>query len=577
MGMMATQREDFPDLSALKPPNPNGFTIPTNMNWREKFPQEDPNPAPAEGGVLSPTMEEREEARPNLDTGQRRNPWLHDGNLKVKPQILKSDLLLPNVQGHVEGDTLCLDPTDYVPISESWGFCLLGFMAGKFPGRDAIERMIKSWSWPARVAFHPNGWMVFRFETMEDMENARLEGNLSVFGTPLMLCSMPEDFNFEEAPDFKFKVWASLPELQLELWQPSTLAKIASMVGTPIEVDHRTVARINIDGPRIHVIVDAKNPPPDLIKVKLPNGKVILQKIKFDFYPLYCLNCRRMGHSTSICRVASKTNPGPSFGTRGNLHAEIENDGWQLVKGRKNKQRNMEETNGFRRARSSSRSNSRPLHAYAHASTRDRSKSRPHSSQARVDVVIGPSAVARGAIPKDIPNVHTYITSPPPNVDLLRSNATPNIEEPQKTPQHAIPQPPVDCHAHAPHQGIVAPVGDDGSEGIYEDLTETTSHMSESHLEDQAARDLSKPNTVKDMHKLKDNEANAREQPHHTTTMENSSSSQSLLSSSSLPDWIPELEKNPPQKAQSNINKKRGGSPKKVRGGAVARKSNRGR
>lgn len=112
------------------------------MNWRDKLPTEDPNPAPAYGGVYSLMSEERAQARPNLDTGQRRNPWLHDGNLKTKPTILKADLALPNVQGKVEGDLLCLEATDYVPITESWGFCLLGFMAGKFPGRDAIERCI---------------------------------------------------------------------------------------------------------------------------------------------------------------------------------------------------------------------------------------------------------------------------------------------------------------------------------------------------------------------------------------------------------------------------------------------------
>lgn len=111
----------------------------------------------------------------------------------------------------MEDDILCLDPDDYVPITEGWGFCLLVFMAGKFPGRDAVVRFTKSWPWPTRIAFHPNGWMVFRFETAEDMEGARTENNLNIFGTPLMVCSMPEHFNFEKAPDFKFKVWASLP------------------------------------------------------------------------------------------------------------------------------------------------------------------------------------------------------------------------------------------------------------------------------------------------------------------------------------------------------------------------------
>lgn len=100
-------------------------------------------------------MEERVLARPDLDTGQKRNPWLHDGNLKIKPTILKADLVLPNVQGTVDGDTLCLEPEDYVPITAGWGHCLLGFMAGKFPGQDALDRLIRTWPWPCPCGLSP--------------------------------------------------------------------------------------------------------------------------------------------------------------------------------------------------------------------------------------------------------------------------------------------------------------------------------------------------------------------------------------------------------------------------------------
>lgn len=148
------------------------MVAPGHMNWREKLPSTDPNPAPTAMGVESPTSREREVVRPVLDTMQKRNPWLHNGNLKIKPQILKYNHLLPNDQGRVEGDMLCLDSSDYVPIMESWEFCLFGYVAGKFPRRDVVERLIKTWPWPARVAFHPNGCMVFRFETQEDMEDA---------------------------------------------------------------------------------------------------------------------------------------------------------------------------------------------------------------------------------------------------------------------------------------------------------------------------------------------------------------------------------------------------------------------
>lgn len=49
------------------------------------------------------------------------------------------------------------------------------------------------------------------------MESARTYGNQAIFGSHLMLCHLLEDFNFDEALDFKFKVWASLPGLKLKL------------------------------------------------------------------------------------------------------------------------------------------------------------------------------------------------------------------------------------------------------------------------------------------------------------------------------------------------------------------------
>lgn len=104
-------KNQFPELRILQTPNPTITNAPKPMNWREKLPITDPNLVPAEAGVVSPMSVEREEARPTTDTGQKRNPWLYDGNMKIKPQILKSNLLLPNVQGRVEGDMLCLDPT----------------------------------------------------------------------------------------------------------------------------------------------------------------------------------------------------------------------------------------------------------------------------------------------------------------------------------------------------------------------------------------------------------------------------------------------------------------------------------
>lgn len=96
MCLATVQIDEWPDLRQLQSIADKLTTVANLMNWKGKLPDCDPNPAPVDGEFESPTSEERAWARPIMDTGQKRNPWLHNGNLKVKPQILKIDLILPN-------------------------------------------------------------------------------------------------------------------------------------------------------------------------------------------------------------------------------------------------------------------------------------------------------------------------------------------------------------------------------------------------------------------------------------------------------------------------------------------------
>lgn len=57
--------------------------------------------------------------------------------------------------------------------------------------------------------------MVFRFASEEDRDAVQKIGTQSVFGIPLILCSLPADFQFDSSPDFLFRVWITLPNLPL--------------------------------------------------------------------------------------------------------------------------------------------------------------------------------------------------------------------------------------------------------------------------------------------------------------------------------------------------------------------------
>ncbi|KAK4413797.1 hypothetical protein Salat_2792500 [Sesamum alatum] len=108
--------------------------------------------------------------------------------------------------------TLKLEMSDLIDVKAKLGFCLVGDIAGKFPGFKAIRTMA-----------HPS--------------NSMRVGGLS-FALLAMKTGnglLPEEDDISLNP-----VWAILPALPLECWNLKALGKIGSAVGNPIAMDSLT-------------------------------------------------------------------------------------------------------------------------------------------------------------------------------------------------------------------------------------------------------------------------------------------------------------------------------------------------
>lgn len=101
----------------------------------------------------------------------------------------------------------------------------------------------------------------FIFETEDDMEQIMSVEPYVIFEISLMFCHMHVEFKFDPTHDFKFSTWASFPNFLLELWNLNAIGKITCIVGEPIELNYRTLAKNHIDGPWFHVLVDVLREP----------------------------------------------------------------------------------------------------------------------------------------------------------------------------------------------------------------------------------------------------------------------------------------------------------------------------
>lgn len=133
------------------------------------------------------------------------NPWVFNpSNFLSPPKFRKEDTVLKRVNVTDGDNKIVFKESDLCEVEHSWGFCLLGFYGGQFPGKEATENAVAKWPRQAKVAFHPKGWIIFRFANEEDREMMQNLGTQFVFGIPLILCTLPLDFQFDSSHDFKF-------------------------------------------------------------------------------------------------------------------------------------------------------------------------------------------------------------------------------------------------------------------------------------------------------------------------------------------------------------------------------------
>ncbi|KAL0302253.1 UNVERIFIED_CONTAM: hypothetical protein Sangu_3110700 [Sesamum angustifolium] len=66
----------------------------------------------------------------------------------------------------VEDGPLTLETNDLIDVRTKLGFCLVGYIAGKFPGLKALRALSQSWG--ASFQLHDSGWLIFRFAQAED-------------------------------------------------------------------------------------------------------------------------------------------------------------------------------------------------------------------------------------------------------------------------------------------------------------------------------------------------------------------------------------------------------------------------
>jgi hypothetical protein len=245
--------------------------------------------------------------------------------------------------------------------------CIVGYVAGKFPGFKALQGLVSStWKCNASLTIHESGWLIYKFDNEEDKLSVLSGGPYLVYGRPLVLKSMPEYFDFASSEMTTVPVWVKFPNLPLRCWSATCLSKIASVIGKPLQSDMLTSTRSRLSYARVLIELDLMVDLPPSINITLPNGVDLVQTVVYETLPKFCKHCRVLGHTTSACskvpaNVEKRKMDHAGNATRGKeasvmetplepprkgkmveehtldpMLAEVSVDGWGTVKSRKN-------------------------------------------------------------------------------------------------------------------------------------------------------------------------------------------------------------------------------------------------
>ncbi|CAH9068711.1 unnamed protein product, partial [Cuscuta epithymum] len=178
-----------------------------------------------------------------------------------------------------EGDFVDMSIEEPINMVEVWGFCLVGFFTGRFPGIKSVYKLMDGWDVRCKLLQHSRGWFVFQFKTDEDRTRVLLDGPYDVAGRMLMLKELSEAFSFEDEEFLKVPLWVKFPRYPMECWNEEKINIVASKVAQPIYTDGVTNEKTKLDYARVLIEVDISKSHPLSVKMRMRFGKNLVTKL----------------------------------------------------------------------------------------------------------------------------------------------------------------------------------------------------------------------------------------------------------------------------------------------------------
>ncbi|KAL9241034.1 hypothetical protein vseg_015194 [Gypsophila vaccaria] len=206
---------------------------------------------------------------------------------------------------------LQLEQEDVEEEIEYWKQAVVCFILGANPPWEVIEGFIRR-IWTKfnidKISFLPHGVFMVRFKTMEMKEKVLNSSHYLFDSKPLIFKEWTKDIEMKKTEILTVPTWVQFHQLPLKIWGKS-LPKIARLVGKFIKSDLATEQKTKLGYARVMVEVEVDKQFPDQAVFKDELGQVMTIGIEYEWKPITCSKCLKMGHDSEICRKGQTLQP----------------------------------------------------------------------------------------------------------------------------------------------------------------------------------------------------------------------------------------------------------------------------
>ncbi|XP_019251274.1 PREDICTED: uncharacterized protein LOC109230204 [Nicotiana attenuata] len=153
-----------------------------------------------------------------------------------------------------------------------------------------------------KVAQVNRGVFLVRFAQAESRMKV-LEDGVQMFDQkPVIIKPWSPDIDTRKESFSTVPIWIRLPGLDIKYWGKNALTKITGLVGKPMKADRATTWKERMTFARVLVKVTLDQPYAQTIMFENEVGKIVEQRVHYEWKPTLCKECNNYGHEVTECR-----------------------------------------------------------------------------------------------------------------------------------------------------------------------------------------------------------------------------------------------------------------------------------